>query len=164
VAALKIKTEYIIGGLVVIIGAMLYNFKRRLTASLSLFIPQVEGFRSTPYWDESRYSWGYGTAAPGETGTIDRGTAFLAMLTYLFNDYESLSKKITRPLTVNQWTALLSFSYNLGIGDAYNLVPNINDGAFEALGVQWNEYIHAGGVVNDDLVARRAKEWALWNS
>jgi lysozyme len=161
---LRIRTEYIIGGALLIIGTMLYNFKRRLQSSLSLFIPQVEGFSPTPYWDVSRYSWGYGTAAPGETGTIDRATAFAAMVTYLFNDYESLSKKITRPLTVNQWTALLSFSYNLGIGDAYNLLPNINDGNFEALGVQWNEYIHAGGAVNANLVARRAKEWALWNS
>ena len=51
-------------------------FKTRLINKLAYFIPLVEGFRSTPYWDVKRYSWGYGTAAPGPTGTITREKAF----------------------------------------------------------------------------------------
>lgn len=86
------------------------------------------------------------------------------MVSYLLRDYVDLSGKITRKLTVNQWAALLSFSYNLGIGNAYNLVPVINSGDDNALGVKWNKYVYAGGVINDDLVNRRAKEFALWLS
>jgi lysozyme len=140
------------------------SFTNRLLDTLAAFVPSVEGFRSTPYWDVSRYSWGYGTAAPGATGTISRDQAFQDMIAYLLADYNALRKKVTRSLTVKQWAALLSFSYNLGVGDAYDLVPLINEGDFETLGTEWLRYIHSGGVVNQNLVDRRHKEWALWNS
>lgn len=140
------------------------GFKTRLTNVLSAFIPSVEGFRSHPYWDMSRYSWGYGTAAPGSTGTITRDQAFADMLTYLLSDYDKLKKRITRNLTVTQWAAYLSFSYNAGIGNAYNLVTNINSGDDTALAAQWRKYIYAGGEVNDTLIDRREKELTLWFS
>lgn len=139
-------------------------FKIRLINKLATFIPSVEGFRSTPYWDVTRYSWGYGTAAPGSTGTITREQAFADMLTHLLADYVKLSARITRVLTVNQWAALLSFSYNLGDGNAYNLVPLINAGDDTALETKWAKYVYAGGVVNPDLVVRRGREWRLWVS
>lgn len=139
-------------------------FKTRLINKLAYFIPLVEGFRSTPYWDVKRYSWGYGTAAPGPTGTITREKAFAEMLTHLLYDYDLLKAKITRQLSVSQWAAYLSFSYNAGVGNAYNLVPNINSGNDTALAAQWRKYIYAGGVVNDDLVERREKELRLWFS
>lgn len=140
------------------------SFRNRLIDKLAQFIPSVEGFRSTPYWDVSRYSWGYGTAAPGATGTITREQAFSDMVAHLMADYATLSSRITRSLSVNQWTALLSFSYNLGIGNALNLVSLINSGDINALGDKWNRYIYAGGVVNPDLVDRRGKEWGLYIS
>ncbi len=139
-------------------------FKVRLLNKLATFIPSVEGFRSTPYWDKKRYSWGYGTAAPGSTGTITREQAFADMVAHLMADYVSLSGRVARVLTVNQWVALLSFSYNAGIGSAYNLVPLINAGDDQALGLKWRKYVYAGGVVNDDLVERREKEITLWYS
>lgn len=152
------------GGIALAVGVLFFSFKKRLINALARFIPSVEGFRATPYWDVSRYSWGYGTAAPGATGTITREQAFSDMTAYLLADYGTLTGKITRRLTIDQWTALLSFSYNLGIGNALELVPYINSGDFQTLGEQWVRYVHAGGVVNQNLVARRNKEWALWNS
>ena len=145
---------------------LLRSFQDKLIAKLADFIPSVEGFEAVPYWDVSRYSWGYGTAAPGPpgSGTITREQAFADMITYLLHDYTNLSARITRKLTVNQWAALLSFSYNLGVGDAYNLVANINSGDDTALGIQWRKYIYANGQVNQTLVDRRQKEWNLWIS
>lgn len=140
------------------------TFKTRLINALASFIPSVEGFSSKSYWDVTRYSWGYGTAAPGANATITREQAFADMLTYLLADYATLSGKITRPLTVSKWVALLSFSYNLGVGNALNLVPLINAGDETALGAKWVRYIYAGGQVNNTLVQRRNKEWALWVS
>lgn len=139
-------------------------FKTRLINRLASFIPSVEGFRSTPYWDVSRYSWGYGTAAPGPNGTITRDQAFADMLTHLLHDYEILKGQVTRSLSVAQWAAYLSFSYNEGIGNADNLIDNINSHNDTALKTQWRKYIYAGGVVNQDLVERREKELALWFS
>jgi lysozyme len=160
-----LKTEYIvIGGGLLFLVAWNSMFKIRLINKLASFIPSVEGFRSTPYWDVTRYSWGYGTIAPGSTGTITREQAFADMLTHLLADYAKLSGRISRILTVSQWVALLSFSYNVGIGNAYNLVPLINSGDDTALAAKWAKYIYAGGVVNNDLVERRQKEINLWNS
>ena len=86
------------------------------------------------------------------------------MVTYLLHDYTLLKPRITRSLTANQWAALLSFSYNLGVGNAYNLVDLINAGSDTALESKWNQYVYSGGSVNQDLVARRQKEFALWQS
>lgn len=121
-----------------------------------------EGFRSKPYWDVTRYSWGYGTRAPGPTGTITKAQAFTDMVAVLISDYNYLQPLIKRELKPGQWAALLSFSYNLGRGNADNLVTNINSGNEVALGTQWNKYIFAGGVPNDTLIDRRAKEWEVW--
>ena len=163
-AVLRLKTEYIILAGVAALVLFGASFKDRLLNKLASFIPSVEGFQSTPYWDVTRYSWGYGTAAPGPNGTITREQAFSDMVAHLLKDYATLSNKITRNLTVSQWTALLSFSYNTGIGNALNLVPVINSGDDQALGIKWNKYIYAGGVVDDRLVERREKEFSLWDS
>lgn len=159
-----LKTEYLLIGGAALVLLFMRNFKDRLISALASFIPSVEGFRSHPYWDVSRYSWGYGTKAPGQYGEISREQAFNEMVSYLLADYSILSKKISRSLNVNQWAALLSFSYNLGYDDALDLVPIINSGNDSALATEMRRYVHAGGVVNADLVERREKEIALWNS
>jgi GH24 family phage-related lysozyme (muramidase) len=160
---LRLKTEYIlIGGGLLLLMVPLTNFKTRLLNKLASFIPSVEGFIPHPKWDVNRYSWGYGTAAPGSTGTISRDQAFADMVSYLMSDYEKLKGRINRTLTVGQWAALLSFAYNLGVGRAYDMVPYINANDDNALADQWREYVHAGGVVNQNLVERRDKELVLW--
>lgn len=132
--------------------------------SAAELIGDYEGFRASPYWDVSRYSWGYGTAAPGSTGTITPGQALADMKAVILHDYGVLSSMVTVSLSPTQWAALLSFSYNLGVGDAQDLVPIINSGDASALQNMWMQYVHAGGVVNQDLVTRRNYEWQIWNS
>jgi GH24 family phage-related lysozyme (muramidase) len=146
-----------------LIAMTVNNLKARIITILSDFIPSVEGFRSHPYWDKSRYSWGYGTAAPGATGTITREQAFADMLSHLMTDYERLLPRISRSLNAYQWASLLSFSYNVGVGNAYNLVEEINAGDWPALERNMKQYVYSGGEFDPDLVARRIKEWELWN-
>lgn len=138
--------------------------KDAIIDGLKGFIPGVEGFSPKPYWDVSRWSWGYGTEAPGSSGTITRDQAAADMVAHAMNDYTRLYGAISMPLSVNQWVALLSFSYNLGMGNALNLVPLINAGNFPELGAKWAKYVYADGKVSAALVDRRAKEWALWNT
>lgn len=126
-------------------------------------IPSFEGFRASPYWDVNRYSWGYGTAAPGPTGTITKVQALADLRKHVQADYEYLAPRITRTLKASQWGALLSFSYNLGTGNADNLIGNINSMDDAALELQWKKYVYAGGVANDTLAARRAREWEVWS-
>lgn len=135
-----------------------------VAVSAENLIASFEGFSPTPYWDVSRWSWGYGTAAPGSSGTISEADARTALGYHVQSDYNYLSTLITRPITTNQWAALLSFSYNLGTGNADNLVENINSGDDAALQAQWMLYVNADGSRNSTLVERRAREWAVWSS
>lgn len=138
-----------------------YNDVRGAAADL---IKGFELFRSRPYWDVSRYSWGYGTPAPGPSGSITQSQAEIELERFNVDNFQYLSRLITRPLTVNQWSALLSFAYNLGPGNADNLVTYINNGDYNTLGLKWILYANAGGVFNDDLYARRRKELNIFMS
>jgi GH24 family phage-related lysozyme (muramidase) len=140
--------------------------------SLAKVLPSLEGFSASPYWDINRWSWGYGTRVPGSIdnatikpqGSITKEKAFADMVAYYQNDLMELLPLVKVPLKPNQWAAYLLFSYNTGLGNAKNLLANINAQDSAALKVQWGKYIYAGGVINDNLVARRAKEWQLWAS
>lgn len=151
---------YILGA----IALYLLTSVKRWQNILKPFFEKWENFRANPYWDVNRYSWGYGTQAPGPTGTITPGEAWEDALNHLEGDYQYLSRLILRNLTANQWAALLSFSYNLGPGNADNLIYNINVGDDAALKEQWLQYVYAGGVYNANLAARRQAEWQLWSS
>lgn len=162
---MKIKWWHIAGGAaVVLLGVTAFSLRSKIISILSDFVPSVEGFRSTPYWDENRYSWGYGTAAPGRSGTITRERAFADMLAYLMSDYDELHRRITRQLRATQWAAYLTFAYNVGLGNAYNIVAEINAGDDGVLEREWKRYVYSSGEVNPDLITRRAKEWNLWKT
>lgn len=132
-------------------------------------IASFEGFSAVPYWDVSRWSWGYGTQAPGSSGTITEAEAMQALMDHAQIDYDYLKPLVTRELRPNQWAALLSFSYNEGPGNADNLIDNINSGDDQALGAQWmlyNKVRDRNGnlVFSQTLADRRAKEFQIWQS
>jgi GH24 family phage-related lysozyme (muramidase) len=137
---------------------------------LKAFLVKWEGFSSTPYWDHKQWSWGYGTKVPGSVndqnkrpaGTISRTEAMRDLLDHSNRDYLYLKPFIRINFTSEQWAALLSFAYNLGTGNADNLVPNINNRDWIALGAQWKQYVYSSGQVNEALVRRRAAEWELF--
>lgn len=140
---------------------------------LSSLLQKFEGFSAFPYWDVKRYSWGYGTAVPAKylkdgkplPGVqISRSQAFIDAFNHVESDKAYLQRLIKVPLSPEQWAAYLSFSYNLGDGNADNLVTNINAKKWDALGVQWNQYVIADGKRNSNLVARRKAEWELFKS
>jgi GH24 family phage-related lysozyme (muramidase) len=162
---MKKSTWYWVGGVALLIALFMTKNWKALAASV---IAYFESFSATPYWDVSRWSWGYGTQAPGPTGTITRVKAMFDLQAHAQQDYNYLAPRITRALTANQWAALLSFSYNEGPGNASNLVSDINGGDDAALEVHWKKYIFSRDdsgalVVNSGLVTRRAKEWSLWS-
>lgn len=135
------------------------------------FIAGEERFSSRPYWDYKQWSWGYGTKVPDSTAnklivpqkTISRDEAQIGMDRHIANDYAVLKPLAKKELTPNQWTALLSFTYNLGTGTGKTILSAINNNATN-LESKWKSYIYAGGQVNSGLVARRNKEWNLFNS
>lgn len=135
---------------------------------LETFIPEVEGFSSNPYWDNKQWSWGYGTAAGFNErvkpkGTISREQAMKDAIAHFTKDYYLLAPKVAINLNPNQWAAYLSFSYNEGVGNAENLLADINNNSTN-LEHHFKEYVYSAGKINTDLVDRRNKEWQLWNT
>ena len=63
----------------------------------------------------------------------------------------------------NQFDALVSFSFNLGLGNADDLTSLINKGDFKGAADLFPKYCHAGGQVLQGLVTRRKAEQALFN-
>lgn len=136
------------------------------------FMIKFELFKATPYWDFKQWSWGYGTKVPNSsnnstvkpTGYITKDKAMNDAISHANTDYLYLKGLLKKPLSSNQWAALLSFSYNLGSGSAANLIPNINNSNNNALKSQWVQYINAGGVPNANLLKRRQQELNLFFS
>lgn len=138
---------------------------------------KFEGFSSVPYWDVKQWSWGYGTKVPGSSndktkkpsGTISRAKGMLDSFVHVEADKDRLRKALKVELNQKQMAALLSFSYNLGVGNALKMVDYINAGDLEFIGYKWRAY---NKVQNDVgvLIAskhhteRRAYEWNLYNS
>lgn len=139
-----------------------------IITSLETLIPEEEGFSETPYWDIRQWTWGYGTAAGFNervkpSGSITREKAMTDLIADFTKDYYLLAPKVTINLNANQWCAFLDFSFNEGIGNAENLLNDINSNS-PNLEHHIKEYIYAGGVINSDLVVRRNKEWVIWNT
>lgn len=79
----------------------------------------------------------------------------------------AISETVTAPLTENQICALISFTYNLGVGclKRSTMVKLINGGASkEAIAAQFARWVKAGGVEVEGLVKRRAAEAELFIS
>jgi|GEM_PF-793305 len=82
-------------------------------------------------------------------------------------DFEtSLSALVKVPLNQNQFNALMSLVYNIGIPNfaESNQLKLLNAGKYTQSAAEFASWRLARGVVSRGLVARRARELALWNS
>lgn len=82
---------------------------------------------------------------------------------------ESLNKILDEnhiTLTQNQFDALLSFTYNIGIGNFQRstMFKKLVDGDIAGAVVQFNRWVYDGGVVRKGLVERRKQERTLFES
>lgn len=124
------------------------------------FIKGLEGFHPTAYVDgteggQTRWSWGYGTKAPGPGQTISQEAAHNEMADYLAANCLPI---IPESLSPGQRTAAASLCYNIG--------PGVKDLSI------WRE-IERGGNPNflgftrntagADLRPRRQKEQVMWS-
>jgi lysozyme len=146
-------------------------FTSEIENPLVQILKKEEGFIAKPKWDVKQWSWGYGSRVPDSTanpalnpgGVITPDRAMNDLLKEAKYVYDALYPLIKRKLNGNQWAALISFGYNLGVGNAKNLIADIN-GNSAGLEAHWKQYVHSGGKVNPDLVKRRDHEWTLWNT
>jgi len=129
-------------------------------------IKTYEGLRLKAYQDSvGVWTIGYGhtrTAKPGMTITAEEAEALLRQ------DLADAEKAVTRlvkvPLSDNQYSALVSFVFNLGSGNfsMSTLLRKINAGDMAGAAKEFKRWNRAGKKVLAGLVKRRDAEAALF--
>lgn len=135
------------------------------------FLKAEESYSSRPYWDYKQWSWGYGTRVPGSSdnklvkpnGSISKESAIAEAAKVVVRDFGALKQRAKLLIKPSQWAAILSFSYNLGLGTGYKLINQINEDITKVPDFM-RQYVYAGGVKNKDLIARREKEIRMFNA
>lgn len=136
-------------------------------------IKRYEGLRTQAYRDEvGVWTIGYGHTAmagapevtPGMRITRGQADAIFARDTASFAD--QVAALIKARLTDNQFSAVVSFAYNVGIAAfrKSSVLKAVNSSQFEAVPRRLNMWVMAGGKVLPGLVKRRAAEGALFMS
>lgn len=136
------------------------------TTGLNL-ITQHEGLRLQSYQDAGGvWTIGYGhtgaDVAPNQTITN------LQALQYLQADLKSteaaLDTLITAPVNANQYAALVSLAYNIGIGNfaKSTLLKKLNQGNYSAAAQEFLKWDHVDGQVLLGLRTRRLAEQAIF--
>jgi len=139
-------------------------------AGLSI-IRQAEGLRLRAYLCPARvWTIGYGTTAYPDNRKVQRGDKCTEQQAadYLANDVKGFERAVaamvTVPLTANQFSALVSFAYNVGGGalSKSTLLRLLNAGDYAAAANQFRRWNLAAGKELPGLVKRRAAERALF--
>lgn len=127
-------------------------------------LKKLEGFRSERYWDRSRWSIGYGTAAkPGET-TITREEATRRLLAECVIRRAYIQRHTIKQLSEHQRAALIVFVYNVGLGTYRRsaLLRRLNGGDYAAVPHELRKFVYSGKTRVPGLVRRREAEVRIW--
>lgn len=83
----------------------------------------------------------------------------------LYNPEQDLNEYVDVALTQNQFDALISFIFNVGVHAfiGSTLLKLLNQGQYEQVPAQLRRWVHDNGRVVQGLVNRREKEIKLWN-
>jgi lysozyme len=129
------------------------------------FLKQHEGFRPTAYHGKAdrkglyTIGWGHtGGVQPGDTCTLERGQALLEA--DVASTAAELTKLLATPLRQNQFDALVSLAYNVGVHSlaGHELIALVNQGRYVEAASHFCAYDMAVGVVVPGLLTRREAE------
>lgn len=145
---------------------------RKISKNGLSLIKRWEGLRLNSYTDVAGvWTIGYGhtrTARPNQTITETQAEALL--LEDVAWAEEAINTYVTVPLTQNQFDALVSWVFNVGVDwvvmngfkDA-TFIKELNKGNYEAVPAGLRLFVNAGGKRVQGLVNRREDEIRLWN-
>lgn len=134
-------------------------------------IKQWEGLKTDAYQDIAGvWTIGYGhTAAAGEPVPVEGMSITIeeaeALLRHDLTQYEqAVQQNVKVPLNDNQFAALVSFTYNVGISafKSSTLLRKLNQGNYEAVPAELMKWVYSNGRKVQGLVNRRAAEAGLW--
>ena len=127
-------------------------------------IQKCEGFSAKVYNDVGHPAIGYGhDLQPGESfpDGITADDALDLLRHDLATRYEpSINALVPASCTQNQFDALASFAYNLGVGALKTMLVH----GWDEVPTQIPRWNHVNGTESDALSARRAKEVELFNT
>jgi len=133
-------------------------------------IKKAEGFRPKIYDDVGHPAIGYGLrlsqkeVAEYQDGiTEEQATELLRE--FLESVEYTVSKLLTAQLNQNQFDALMSLVYNIGVGNfmSSTILKMLNTKNFDAVPAEFMKWTKSGGKELKGLVERRKVEVALWN-
>lgn len=130
------------------------------------FIESVEGLRLDAYLDSA----GVATIGFGHTGDVklgDRCTEEQAE-SWLQEDAKTaetvINKLVKVPLSQNQFDSLVSFVFNIGVGNftRSTLLRLLNEGKYGDAAHEMGRWVYAGGKMSIGLLNRRGKEMKIF--
>lgn len=136
-------------------------------------IKQFEGCKLDAYQDSvGIWTIGYGWTQPVDgrkVGTgmkIDQATADRLLKCGVVQFEQGVSQSVKVPINQNQFDALVSFAYNLGLRSltTSTLLKKLNAGDKQGAADEFPKWVNAGGVRLNGLVTRRAAERSLFLS
>ena len=131
-------------------------------------IKHFEGCKLEAYRDSVGIpTIGYGHIEGVQMGdVITQDEADLYLSHDVASKVDGVNRLVRADINQNQFDALVSFAYNLGLGALGNstLLKMINAGSANAAGPQFLRWNKAGGVVLAGLTRRREAEKALYES
>ncbi|MCP1104855.1 lysozyme [Serratia nevei] len=129
-------------------------------------IKHFEGLKLRAY-QCSAHVWtiGYGhTVDVSANDVITEEEALYFLHQDVAESERAVNQYVHVPLTQNQFDALVSFVFNLGVGNfrTSTLLKKLNAGDDDGAAQEFGRWIHAGGKVLPGLVRRREAERALF--
>lgn len=132
-------------------------------------IKLFEGLRKTAYkCPAGVWTIGYGHTGPDvvEGLTITTQRAEVLLLKDLIKFEKGVQELVKVPLTQGQFDALVSFTYNLGLGSlrSSTLLRLLNSRKYKEAANEFDKWVYAGNRKLEGLVRRRRKEKEMFLS
>ena len=146
-------------------GGIEANARLRMNNAGLDIIKRSEGLRLEAYSSGGRSYIGYGhQMAPGEPRTITEAQATALLRADVRGAEDGVRARLTRPATENEFSAMVSLAYNLGMGNFSRspVLANFNEGRKMSAADAFLGHNRAGGRVLEHLTHRREEERALF--
>lgn len=131
----------------------------RASESMRNKIKNLEGLSLTAYKDESTYSIGYGHAGakPGQRITKEQAEDYFNKDIARFES--AVQENVKVPLTQNQFDALVSFTYNVGISAFKNstLLKKLNRGDYAGAQAEFGRWVYGDNNKKLPALVKRRK-------
>ncbi|MFN9010181.1 MAG: lysozyme [Hyphomonadaceae bacterium] len=132
-------------------------------------VKSFEGLKLRAYLCPAKvWTIGYGSTGPHVTAgkVITEAQANELLQDDLDRFEKAVTRLVTVPLTQNQYDALVSFAFNVGISalERSTLLKRVNARLFDQARAEFSKWNRAGGRPLAGLTRRRAAEAALFGS